>query len=57
MLTLEPSRPEGRQFYHIRHGKVVEILKMTDEKAADRIEHGWNLHPCELGLRERWNRS
>ena len=55
MLTLTP-RPERRLFDHLRGGKVVEILIMSDEKAIERREHGWKLHPVELGLREAWRR-
>ena len=57
MLTLAPARPEGRQFYLMRRGKVVEILIMTDEKAIERIEAGWDLHPAELGMRAKRRRS
>ena len=49
MLTLAPA-PSGRAFYHIRKGKIVECLTMTDEQALDRSGRGWELWPCEWGI-------
>lgn len=39
-----------RGYFHIRNGKIVEVLKLSDEKALDLLERGWILRPCDWGL-------
>jgi hypothetical protein len=39
-----------RFYFHIRGGKVVGTLSLTDEKALDLLERGWNLRPISEGI-------
>lgn len=51
---LSPERTGGRDWYHYRHGKLVEVI--MDESDAWALEHitlmGWELWPCEWGVKK-----